>query len=239
MPHRSRSRSLRLRRVLASTGAVSLLAWCAPLHPVEAAEVVPIVGSETLIGELVPITGDPIETRTIDLRVEFPHDSAKVSEQAAAQLRELGAALTSVALREAELAVYGHTDSSGPADYNRALSERRANSVAVFLQSHFPIGEGRIREVRGYGESRPKVGLAPDAAAQRRVEIVVFHQRLPETVQEGEEATAPAVTEPEQVISLPGADLDEAPLAGTSAAGGSASSDSESTTGRNGYIAVE
>ena len=142
--------------------AANLLA-CAAAFPVGAADEVPIVGSETLIGELIPITGDPIETRSVDLRIEFHRNSAEVTERAEAQLRELGTALTSEALYDADVALYGHTDSSGPADYNQALSELRAEAVAAFLLAHFAIGEERLREVRGYGESQPRQDLAPGA----------------------------------------------------------------------------
>ena len=147
----------------------------------------PIVGSETLIGTLIPITGDPIETRSVELRIEFHRNSARITEQTGAQLRELGVALTSDALRYSGLAVYGHTDTTGPADYNRRLSEHRAQAVAAFLREHFAIGDPRLREVRGYGEEHLRTDLPPDAAAQRRVEIVVFHER-PEGMAETSEA---------------------------------------------------
>ena len=135
-----------------------------------------ILGREALIGKLIPITGDPIEIRSVDLRVEFRINSAELTGDATAQLLELGAALTSEALRGAALGVYGHTDTSGRAEYNQALSERRAQAVAGFLREHFGIAPERFREVRGHGEERLREDLAPDAPAQRRVEIVTFHQ---------------------------------------------------------------
>ena len=51
-----------------------------------------VLGREAIIGKLIPITGDPLETRSLDLRVEFRINSADLTEAAAAQLRELGAA---------------------------------------------------------------------------------------------------------------------------------------------------
>ena len=135
-----------------------------------------VLDREAIIGRLIPITGDPLEIRSLDLRVEFRIDSARLTEGAAAQLRELGAALTSEALGGAAIGVYGHTDTSGPAQYNQALSERRAQAVAEFLREHFAIEGERFREVRGYGEERLREDLAPDAPSQRRVEIVSFHE---------------------------------------------------------------
>ncbi len=237
-PKRSRRRDRPPPRASASLVAASLLA-CVAAFPAGAADEVPIVGSETLIGELIPITGDPIESRSVDLRIEFHRNSAEITERAEVQLRELGTALTSDALREADLALYGHTDSSGPADYNQALSERRAKAVAAFLETHFAIGEERLREVRGYGESQPREDLEPGAAAQRRVEIVTFHERPPENAETAEEPAAPAEEEAQDVIPLPETNV-------ITDSGGSApateeqapSGDDEAET-ENGYIVID
>ena len=187
--------------------------------PVWAVDGEPIVGSETLIGTLIPITGDPIETRSVELRIEFHRNSARITEQAEAQLRELGVALTSDALRDSGLAVYGHTDTTGPADYNRRLSEHRAQAVAAFLREHFAIGDPRFREVRGYGEERPRADLPLAAAAQRRVEIVVFHERPEETAEMNQAAGTPTsgtqevgtdgTTPPPDISAVAGSDAGE------------------------------
>ena len=233
-PKHSRRGGGPLPRVPAALVAASLIA-CAAAFPAGAADEVPIVGSETLIGELIPITGDPIEIRSVDLRIEFHRNSAEITERAAIQLRELGTALTSEALRDADLALYGHTDSSGPADYNQALSERRAKSVAAFLGTHFAIGEERLREVRGYGESQPREDLAPGAAAQRRVEIVTFHERPPESAETNEAAAE----EPEQVIPLPEINVITDSGTGESEADDQAASGDDEAATDSGYIVIE
>ena len=238
LPKHSRREVRLLPRAPAALVAASLLA-CVAVLPAGAADEVPIVGSETLIGELIPITGDPIETRSVDLRIEFHRNSAEITERAEIQLRELGTALTSEALGDAELALYGHTDSSGPADYNQTLSERRAKAVAAFLQVHFAIAEERLREVRGYGESQPREDLAPGAAAQRRVEIVTFHERPPESAESGEGAAAPAVEEPEQVIPLPEVNAITDSGTGESAAGDQAPSGDDEAAIESGYIVID
>jgi len=69
--------------------------------------------------------------------------------------------------------VEGFTDSTGAADHNQALSERRATAVQTALQD---LGVARTRvAIRGYGESHP---VASNDSAQsrqlnRRVEIVL------------------------------------------------------------------
>lgn len=70
--------------------------------------------------------------------------------------------------------VVGHADSDGPDDYNQALSERRARSVADYLVRNGNLRPQRIA-LAGYGESRPIASNATAAgkAANRRVEIVI------------------------------------------------------------------
>ncbi|MEM7606278.1 MAG: OmpA family protein [Myxococcota bacterium] len=72
------------------------------------------------------------------------------------------------------LAVDGHTDSRGETDYNQDLSERRARSVAQFLQSRGV--EAHRLDVNGYGESRPlEAGENESAyAVNRRVEFRIL-----------------------------------------------------------------
>ena len=69
--------------------------------------------------------------------------------------------------------VAGHTDSSGSDAYNQSLSERRASSVAQYLQSQGVIDE-RLLTV-GLGESMPVAdnSLSSGKQANRRVEITM------------------------------------------------------------------
>jgi outer membrane protein OmpA-like peptidoglycan-associated protein len=71
------------------------------------------------------------------------------------------------------LTVVGHTDNVGSAQYNQQLSERRAHSVAQYLESK------RVNPVRmalsGRGEEQPIASNSSEAGRQqnRRVEIYV------------------------------------------------------------------
>ena len=69
------------------------------------------------------------------------------------------------------LDVDGHTDSVGDDLSNQALSERRAVSVARYLNSQ-QVDSRRLRII-GFGETRPIADNATDAgrAANRRVEV--------------------------------------------------------------------
>ena len=76
-------------------------------------------------------------------------------------------------MEELNLRVEGHTDSTGSADYNQVLSERRAMSVRDFLAQQ-GIDLSRMIAV-GYGLTRPVAdnSTAGGRAKNRRVEIVI------------------------------------------------------------------
>jgi len=69
---------------------------------------------------------------------------------------------------ETTIRVEGHTDSTGPADYNQRLSEKRAETVKNALVQR-AVDSRRINAV-GFGESRP---ISSNNATNRRVSIVI------------------------------------------------------------------
>ena len=84
--------------------------------------------------------------------------------------------LTSVAIvlnryQQTVVDVYGYTDSTGDDSYNLQLSERRALSVANYLNAQGV--DSRRFAVTGFGETRPIASNATEAgrAQNRRVEI--------------------------------------------------------------------
>jgi OOP family OmpA-OmpF porin len=93
-----------------------------------------------------------IEGLLILQNVYFDHDLATLRQESEAVLREVGLALVSVP--DTRFEIRGYTDSLGTEDYNRELSQRRAETVRGFLVANFPIEPRRI-EVVGYGEADP------------------------------------------------------------------------------------
>ena len=70
--------------------------------------------------------------------------------------------------------IEGHTDSTGPDDYNMTLSQNRANAVAVVLAGQ-SVDSTRFT-VLGYGEGQPVYDNATDAGRQgnRRVDLAIM-----------------------------------------------------------------
>jgi outer membrane protein OmpA-like peptidoglycan-associated protein len=106
--------------------------------------------------------------------VKFPFDKAQIEEEAKARVNQALAPIM-VANRGVYLEIEGHTDSTGPAEYNQWLGERRAQSVRNYLHQHLGIALSRL-EVVSYGETRPVTDnkTAEGRAVNRRVVVKVL-----------------------------------------------------------------
>ena len=66
--------------------------------------------------------------------------------------------------------IEGHTDAVGAATYNLALSDRRAETVALALTEYFDVPPENMI-VQGYGESDLKVATQDAERANRRAAV--------------------------------------------------------------------
>jgi outer membrane protein OmpA-like peptidoglycan-associated protein len=73
------------------------------------------------------------------------------------------------------LEIQGHTDGTGPAEYNLLLGKKRADAVMEYLYKQYHVPLHRMQEI-SHGSSAPIADNATkDGRAQnRRVEILVF-----------------------------------------------------------------
>ena len=108
---------------------------------------------------------------SVDLEVHFEFDSAKLTPAAVETLTTLGRALIDERLSSSEFLIGGHTDAKGRADYNRRLSERRAEAVRQFLIATFAIDANRLA-AKGFGFRYLRNPQQPRAAENRRVQVV-------------------------------------------------------------------
>ena len=106
---------------------------------------------------------------SINMQINFEYNSAEIAGSSEKTMATLAKALASPQLEGRKFTVIGHTDASGSAAYNKALSDRRAAAVRRYLMDN-GVAASRLRAV-GKGESQLLNTEDPDAGENRRVEI--------------------------------------------------------------------
>lgn len=128
---------------------------------------------ETDRGTVVSLSGD----------VTFDFDKASIRETAKQTLDRLAQLITQGS--EGQIVIEGHTDAKGDDDYNKRLSEARAEAVKEYLTRN-GVDASRLRTI-GLGELRP---VAPNAKSDgsddekgrqknRRVEVILPNPTKP------------------------------------------------------------
>jgi outer membrane protein OmpA-like peptidoglycan-associated protein len=104
-------------------------------------------------------------------RILFDSDSATLDASSVGTLDRLAAAAK--LCPGVRIAIEGHADVEGSAEYNRRLSVRRAQAVVAYLIK--AGADARQLEAVGFGSSRPVApnDSAGNKAKNRRIEIVV------------------------------------------------------------------
>ena len=111
----------------------------------------------------VTVTGGEKAVPSIDLKVNFAFDSARLDNESLLTLDVLGRALSSEALKGQAIEIVGHTDAKGTLEYNDALSQRRAAAVVTYIVRNFTLDPALISS-KGMGEpsswtrTPPKLG---------------------------------------------------------------------------------
>lgn len=108
---------------------------------------------------------------TVRNEILFDFNSASLRSSSRDELREMADVFNRY--NDTTIVVAGHTDSVGSTAYNQRLSNRRASSVASYLEN-LGVRDSRIDAV-GYGESRAKASNSTASGRQqnRRVELYV------------------------------------------------------------------
>jgi outer membrane protein OmpA-like peptidoglycan-associated protein len=125
------------------------------------------------VDEAAAQTTAPQGTAAAALALPFQSGSAALTAEAEKMLEALGRALNSPELARYRFRIEGHTDTSGEAPVNLALSERRAATVREYLVNRLGVAAARLDAV-GLGETQLLV-QTPDATAEprnRRVQIL-------------------------------------------------------------------
>jgi outer membrane protein OmpA-like peptidoglycan-associated protein len=109
---------------------------------------------------------------TFDSGIMFDIDKSDLRPEAQENLTKLAVILNKY--EDTVILIEGHTDATGPEDYNQGLSERRANSVADHLY-YKQVDDARFTIV-GYGEVQPVADnqTAEGRQQNRRVEVAIM-----------------------------------------------------------------
>ena len=110
---------------------------------------------------------------TFDSGILFATGKADLSTQAKNSLVELAKVLNDN--KDCDIAIIGHTDSTGSDAVNQPLSVSRANSVDSYLKQ-CGVSSAQIKSVEGKGSTSPVADNSTEAGRQqnRRVEVYMY-----------------------------------------------------------------
>jgi outer membrane protein OmpA-like peptidoglycan-associated protein/opacity protein-like surface antigen len=122
---------------------------------------------------LPPPPPPPVRSYTFE-DIFFDFDQATIKPEGEAKLRAIGDTLVSI--MNPVIEVHGHTDSTGPEEYNLGLSNRRAVAVRDFLLENFSQLRQAQFTIRDFGETEPidTNDTREGRANNRRVEIKII-----------------------------------------------------------------
>lgn len=107
-----------------------------------------------------------VRANAVDFAIQFQVGSARISPASEATLGSIAKILALAPDRC--VIVEGHTDATGNADKNMALSRDRAGSVVNYISEKAGVDRKRLVPF-GKGSSSPATGLAPNDPKNRRV----------------------------------------------------------------------
>ena len=113
------------------------------------------------------------EVARVELRVNFDFDRSEVKPEYFSEIEEVADFMEQYP--DVVIELEGHTDSVGTEEYNRGLSQRRADAVRQVLIDRFDVQGSRITAT-GFGESQPIASNDTSAgrAQNRRVMTVII-----------------------------------------------------------------
>lgn len=101
--------------------------------------------------------------------LRFSFDSAELRPESVQLVREIAQMLRANA--DWKMQIFGHTDSTGGPDYNKELSERRAEAVRLALVDQGVASRRLVSEGRGEGQPKSDNDTLAGRAINRRVEF--------------------------------------------------------------------
>ena len=137
-----------------------------------------IPSSGEIASKLAPISrglpipeAKPDEPPSMNLNINFEFDSAALTSDGKVLVGNLGRALKDPRLAGQKFIIEGHTDGKGTDAYNKALSERRAETVRKELISQHGADASRVEAI-GFGKTQLLDKANAESWVNRRVKVV-------------------------------------------------------------------
>jgi outer membrane protein OmpA-like peptidoglycan-associated protein len=107
----------------------------------------------------------------MNLNINFEFDSAALTSDGKVLVGNLGRALKDPRLAGQKFIIEGHTDGKGSDTYNKALSERRAETVRKELIGQHGADASRVEAI-GFGKTQLLDKANAESWVNRRVKVV-------------------------------------------------------------------
>lgn len=110
------------------------------------------------------------------VEISFNFNSAIIRPESYRALGAMADALHNPVMLGYRFLIVGHTDAKGSREYNLKLSQQRADAIREALVTTFRVSPREVEAV-GLGEEQLRDSAHPDAAVNRRVQIVTIGKR--------------------------------------------------------------
>lgn len=119
----------------------------------------------------LPLADQLAKLRQFNIEIVFDFNSDRIRPESYETVGVIADALHTPYLAGQKFFVVGHTDAKGGREYNLELSQRRAEAVMDALVTTFRVPAERLEAV-GLGEEQLRDPAQPDAAVNRRVQLI-------------------------------------------------------------------
>jgi len=127
-------------------------------------------GKKSYVPESSPVIASEAAISSIGLPIQFSSNSSEILSKSVPFLDEVGKMMSLETYQDKRLLIEGHTDAVGSGQYNKILSEKRAQAVKNYLVDNHQISPEKLF-IRGRGEGSPLPNTNPKASANRRVQF--------------------------------------------------------------------
>ena len=118
----------------------------------------------------ITVTANAVRPGSFDEQIMFAFNSAELTPEARKQLDKVAEALSNPRVASSTFIIHGHTDAVGGAEYNRVLSQQRAEAARQYFIKEHGIDPSRLKAA-GHGKTQLLLPDDPNNDRNRRVQF--------------------------------------------------------------------